>query len=130
MPTLENNKEILGFAIYPKMYGEKIDKLWGQERILVNNDKYCGKFLIIEPGFVSSIHMHNVKDETFLVLFGKVKLWLAGETKILERGESYRIKPNTLHRFSSAWNEMSIVLEVSTPHSDEDVVRVEESRRE
>jgi mannose-6-phosphate isomerase-like protein (cupin superfamily) len=47
-----------------------VEKLWGQERILHNDSKYCMKELTINPGFKSSMHRHIVKEETFLVVAG------------------------------------------------------------
>jgi len=111
-----------------------VKKQWGLEVWLCNNEKYCAKFLILKPGYQCSLHAHRYKDETFIVLSGKVNLETLqfkenGEKTVntLKAGNSYRILPDLFHRFSSKLG--ALILEVSTTHSDEDVIRLEESRK-
>jgi len=114
---------------------KEVKKLWGREFWIINNDKYCTKVLAINPGWQCSLHMHPIKDETFFVLEGQVNLEVEHPTSPdgflvnqLVEGEIYRLTPGTYHRFWSATNDRALVLEVSTTHSDEDVVRKEDSR--
>lgn len=51
-----------------------VKKNWGSEEWLVNNEKYCAKFLNLIKGFQCSVHYHIAKDETFYVLAGTVLL--------------------------------------------------------
>lgn len=51
-----------------------VDKEWGSEDWLVNNDSYCSKFLNLKKGYQCSVHYHAIKDETFYVLEGMVEL--------------------------------------------------------
>lgn len=115
-------------------------KVWGSEEEIVNNEKYCGKLLSVNKGWQSSLHYHPVKHETFLCLVGCV--WLEyipdsttaspyGTTteRMLLRGwarDAVEIPSNTPHRFY-ADIEDALVVEFSTTHSDEDVVRLQES---
>jgi mannose-6-phosphate isomerase-like protein (cupin superfamily) len=110
-----------------------VPKLWGYEEWLVNNELYCGKMLHIRPGFKCSLHYHKVKDETFVALEGLVKLEYKLEDGTFEsvsmRGEErncVRIAAGTPHRFWAV-DEKSTILEFSTTHSDDDVVRLEDS---
>lgn len=103
-----------------------VKKLWGNELWIVNNSKYCGKILTIRKGARCSLHFHPRKDETFFVLSGKVKLYYNGSEFIMNKFNSFRIEPGNKHRFESIDKE-SKILEVSTYHDDEDVVRVQES---
>ena len=89
---------------------------------------------------MSSLHYHNKKDETFLVLDGFVELErvlridsLMGtdnkfSVKTLVPGDKVRLEPERAHRFR-ALNGDAFVLEVSTAHDDEDVVRLQESAK-
>ena len=45
-----------------------VDKVWGREEWIVNNEKYCGKKLILKKGYSCSMHHHKIKDETFYIL--------------------------------------------------------------
>ncbi len=110
-----------------------VEKKWGAEEILINNDKYCSKLLHIKPGFQSSLHFHNIKDETFIAVAGGtwVKYIHDGFPRqvllIGWRRDVLHLPPGTPHRFWSAFAGGSVLLEVSTPHDDADVVRLEPS---
>ncbi len=106
-----------------------INKLWGTEDWVVN-ESYCMKVLTLLPGYQCSLHFHPIKDECFYVAQGTVMLSLDGRMRRLETGEYVRIKPGTLHRFHCASDSgPAIIVESSTTHSDDDVVRLEESRK-
>jgi len=110
---------------------EVVKKGWGKEIIFANNDKYCGKLLVYtNDGAISSFHMHPIKDETFFVFDdGIFEIhWVNPQTadkqyKLITKGMSVRIPPKTLHQIKCL--KAGTILEVSTPHDDEDVIRVE-----
>ena len=109
-----------------------IHKDWGYELELVNNEKYCAKFLFLRPGWQCSLHRHRDKDETFTVLDGEMELELGadlGFERNMHCGDSQRIDPGLYHRFSNHTDHTCLILEVSTHHSDEDVERLEPSQR-
>jgi len=114
--TREEMKNHLKIHIVPKE--------WGEEHWLVN-DIYCGKRLILKKGYRCSLHYHKKKDETFYVAKGKVLLELHGKKIIMNPGDSQRIKPNDIHRFSGLEN--SEIIEFSTHHDEEDTYRKEPS---
>jgi len=101
-----------------------VPKEWGEEHWIVNRG-YCGKKLILRRGFRCSLHLHPVKDETFHVDRGAVFLELAGEGHVLRAGDTRHIPTGTPHRFTGL--EESVILEFSTHHDDDDVVRMEPS---
>ena len=122
-------------------YENRIDKLWGRERWIVNNDLYCGKVLDLNQATSSSIHYHKKKTETFHVIYGKcfvsVFASVAGEpfdrssetVLIMRTGDSLTLGPFTPHKFYCSEEQLGCtILEISTPHSDEDVVRIEQSK--
>jgi mannose-6-phosphate isomerase-like protein (cupin superfamily) len=107
-----------------------VEKAWGREEWLVNNELYCCKFLRINPGWQCSWHRHKVKDETFFVLNGDVRLESEDIRhhpiyEALGAGDERRIRPGTLHMFGSKTG--ATILEVSTHHDDEDVERLTSS---
>lgn len=105
----------------------EIQKAWGTELIIANNDRYCGKVMRLNRGWQCSLHHHKIKDETFYVLEGVVRFELGGKRLILIQGESVYVAPGVKHRFGSRFG--AIMIEISTPHSDDDVYRDEESRK-
>lgn len=109
----------------------RVDKVWGRERWIVNNDLYCAKILDLTAGGCSSLHYHKIKDETFHILEGCCYLLLNGKLLTLYRGATVRIEPGVQHRFYCSTEMLGgcKILEISTHHDDEDVVRLEESKR-
>jgi quercetin dioxygenase-like cupin family protein len=103
----------------------KVEKVWGFEKWIVNNDKYCGKLMFIKKGARSSLHYHPVKHETMYVTQGRMKMELNDEVFELGVGDSVEIKSGDVHRFTGIAD--TVFFEFSTPHDDEDVMRLEES---
>jgi len=113
----------------------QVEKAWGREIWLENNPLYCAKFLVVNPGWECSLHCHNVKTETFIVLEGTMNLRtidLEGhqQNKTLAAGEKHTMFPGHYHQFSSSSRAVpALLLEVSTQHRDADVRRLIESRK-
>jgi histidinol phosphatase-like enzyme len=108
---------------------KQVDKIWGREYWIVNDEcgNYCSKILKLRLGHKASLHYHKEKHETFTVLSGLARITLNGTTKVYSKGESVCIKPNIQHTFE-AYGFPAYILETSTLHSDDDVVRIEVSR--
>jgi mannose-6-phosphate isomerase len=106
----------------------RVDKPWGHELIWALTDRYCGKILVIETGRRLSLQYHEQKDESILVMSGRLLLHLDDEagtmtTRELGPGESARVAVGRRHRYEAI--ERVELVEVSTPELD-DVVRVED----
>jgi len=106
----------------------RTDKVWGLEALLVSTPLYTAKLLLISPGFQCSLHYHNEKDETFIVLSGTVDIEVGAiRTYLTPQRPRAHVRPGDRHRFGSRGG--AILLEVSTYHDDADVVRIEASGR-
>ena len=105
-----------------------VDKPWGHEEIIVHTKKYVMKKLFIKAGHRLSKQFHIKKDETVYVSKGLLLLDLSDaphDCNIikLNEGESWRIMPKTIHRFTAPDDQSVELFEVSTPELD-DVVRL------
>jgi quercetin dioxygenase-like cupin family protein len=105
-----------------------ISKPWGHEFLWAKTDRYVGKILHIRAGEALSLQYHSIKDETIMVIVGRIRFEGSelGERTIdreLVPGEPVHVPPGMVHRMSAI--EDSQVLEVSTPEL-EDVVRLED----
>ena len=105
-----------------------VDKPWGHELIWARTDRYVGKILHIKAGEALSLQYHRVKDETIMLLSGRMQLvsYREGEAErdqILTPREPVHIAPGLRHRMIAL--EDTDVLEVSTPELD-DVVRLDD----
>ena len=106
----------------------RVEKPWGHELIWAHTDRYVGKVLHIRAGEALSLQYHREKDETVMVLRGRMRFQVGPAVDKLQdielgEGESFRIIPGTVHRMI-ALTDVDI-LEASTPHLD-DVVRLED----
>lgn len=102
-----------------------VKKEWGEEFWIENNLDYCMKLLKLDKGKRCSLHLHPRKHETFLVIEGEVFMELEDQSRLLKPWVYVIVPPNTKHRFSGL--EDSKIIEASTHHSDDDVVRFEKS---
>lgn len=105
-----------------------VDKPWGHELIWAKTDRYVGKILHVRAGEALSLQYHRVKDETIMVLSGRLRLefFADGEAprdcELLPR-DPFHVPPGLRHRMIAI--EDTDVLEVSTPEL-EDVVRLQD----
>lgn len=124
----------------------KIEETGLQLVTYVNTEKVCAKELALLPNQTCPEHRHpkrefdDGKEETFRCRYGKVYLYVEGESTkeraveppeedkeyytvfkeiILNPGDQYTIYPNTLHWFQ-AGEEGAVVSEFSTRSTDED----------
>jgi mannose-6-phosphate isomerase len=105
-----------------------VDKPWGHELIWAKTDRYVGKILHIKAGEALSLQYHRIKDETIMVLSGRMQLvyFAEGEepkSRDLAPREPFHVRPGLRHRMIAI--EDTDVLEVSTTELD-DVVRLED----
>lgn len=108
-------------------YGH-VTKVWGSETWIVNNEKYCGKILVVKKGHHTSMHFHSLKHETMFCAEGTFHIWFTDENgdrvlRTLAQGESIIIEPNTPHEIWGA-EELNVLFEFSTQHFDSDSYRV------
>jgi mannose-6-phosphate isomerase len=112
--------------------GRRVEKPWGHELIWARTERYVGKILVIRAGRRLSLQRHLVKDESILVLRGRLRLHLADaggtvRTSELGPGETCRVPTGAIHRYEATTEDVELV-EVSTPELD-DVVRIEDDYR-
>lgn len=105
-----------------------VPKPWGHELIWAHTERYVGKILHIKAGEALSLQYHRMKDETIMVLSGRMQLvyYAEGESprsRELGPRDPFHVTPGLRHRMIAL--EDTDVLEVSTPELD-DVVRLED----
>lgn len=108
-----------------------VEKKWGRELIIDNNDKYCGKFLHFDKNSKISNHFHVKKSETWYVLEGEIEFqyfdYEAGEKKVktMVHGDTVFIPAGVLHRGETKTG--CLIVEVSSQHFDNDSYRIQPS---
>jgi mannose-6-phosphate isomerase-like protein (cupin superfamily) len=106
----------------------RVEKPWGHELIWAHTDRYVGKTLVIETGKRLSLQRHEIKDESILVVSGRLRLWLEDDdgvvrTEELGPGAARHVVTGRIHRYEAI--ERCELMEVSTPELD-DVIRIED----
>ena len=71
----------------PGRRAARVDKPWGHELIWAHTDRYVGKILVIETGKRLSLQRHEVKDESILVLSGRLRLHLEDDDGVVRTDE-------------------------------------------
>ncbi len=117
-----------GGATGPGSDARQVPKPWGHELIWALTERYCGKLLVIETGRRLSLQRHAVKDESILVLSGRLRLFLEDDEGTVREeelgpGEHRRVATGRIHRYESI--ERCELVEISTPELD-DVERLED----
>lgn len=117
-----------------------VNKTWGYEIWIENNQLYCGKHLHVIPKKCCSVHYHKLKKETFYIINGELVLEYSSSLDVntwnnhkfdkifLSKGDSFTIEPLVAHRFYCSKNEPCDFVEFSTHHDDKDSYRIIESK--
>lgn len=103
-------------------------KPWGREVWFAWTARYAGKILEIEKGHRFSLQYHEKKEETQLIIEGKIKFTYGKNLKklstcILNAGEKIDIPPKMIHRAEAL--QKTVIFEVSSAELD-DVVKLDD----
>lgn len=107
-----------------------INKPWGREHIIEQNEFYVVKRLEMFKGHACSLQYHKKKHETITVIKGSLKIYYGPDKDNLNiiykrEGESFVIPPGMVHRMEAV-SEDIVYIEASTNHLD-DIVRLEDN---
>ncbi len=104
-----------------------IDRFYetGISMITVINREYCKKLIIVLPGQRHPEQYHKQKEETFMILHGKVNLFIDGIKSVLSEGDTFTIFPSYKHSFFS--EDGCVIEEVSSTHFPDDSFYTDET---
>jgi mannose-6-phosphate isomerase-like protein (cupin superfamily) len=124
-----------------------VNKKWGFEQWIHNDEHYCGKKLFIEKDKSIGFHFHRLKLETFFCSENYVRILYYSDpkiddkllnlgvtldqainvegisTKFLQAGEIFEIPIGLRHSVRALYNN-AIIYEFSTQHFDDDSFRI------
>ncbi|MFC2038932.1 N-acetylneuraminate synthase family protein [Chloroflexota bacterium] len=95
-------------------YGIDRFKDYGLTIFTIVNREYCKKLLILLPGQQHPEQSHDVKEETFHVLYGDVWINLDGEVRKCELGEVVTVDRGVKHSFGT--ENGAVIEEISSTH--------------
>ncbi len=99
-------------------YGMQHFRQFGAIIINMINREYCKKLLIVLPGQYHPVHAHKVKEETFQLLYGDLKVNIEGKERFMVPGDIQTVLRGEKHSFTSTRG--AIFEEVSTTHVKND----------
>ena len=95
----------------------RVDKPWGHELHWAKTDRYVGKIIHINKGHALSLQYHNKKDETIMLLSGKLLFEIQEHGQLVKHEvgplRPFHVTPGTVHRMTAV--EDCDVVEVSKP---------------
>ena len=84
-------------------------------------NRYCGKFLFLFANQRCPLHHHKIKDETFFIVRGRVRMTAGRKTVRMKPGDIFKMPPGVNHTFAAVGGA-ALVLEVSLPSMQYDNV--------
>ena len=110
------------------LFSDIVNKVTGREYIILNDNSLgmCYKIIQIFKGRISSVHRHEIKNEVFTVLEGRVRFVVDQNKYVCAPGHTITIPCGVYHSFE-ALSPVAIFLEVSGYHQDSDTYRLTQS---
>lgn len=107
---------------------EKVDKAWGYELIIHNDEKYCGKILHFNKWAKFSMHYHLLKQESWYFAKGRF-IYSYIDTTTAIRHDQIVTSPATITLYPGQPHQLEAleegeIFEVSTQHFDSDSYRI------
>ncbi|MFC1801261.1 phosphomannose isomerase type II C-terminal cupin domain [Nanoarchaeota archaeon] len=101
----------------------KEERPWGNFEQFTHNQKSTVKIITVKDGAKLSLQSHQKRDETWIILDGKIKVVLDDQTIETKPGQKFEIKQGQKHRLIGPGR----VLEISHGDFDEnDIERYED----
>ncbi len=106
-------------------FGLESFEQYGITMVTVVNRGYCKKLIVVLPGQKHPEQFHKLKEETFHVLHGELRLWLDGEERVCGPGSVVTIAPGVRHAFESETG--AVFEEISSTHFANDSFYTDEA---
>src|SRR3990167_6411962 len=87
---------------------------WGSYVVLIANEKYKVKKLVINPKKRFSLQYHNKRTETWTVVKGSLKITVGEVTQNYSYGQTVSVPIGTKHRIENIGDEIAEVIEIQT----------------
>ena len=91
----------------------EVSKPWGCIKIFADTKRYRGEILYIDAGKMISRHIHDKKDETWLINKGRIIAHIGDDKKMMVEGDTIDIPHGTIHRAEALLD--SEIIEWCTP---------------
>lgn len=103
-----------------------VDKPWGYEYLMFQNELVGLWFLYIRHGAGTSLHCHPRKKTGLVLLSGQAEITFLNDSTRLTALSRMMIRPGLFHSTRALSPEGIVLLEVETPRDKENLVRLED----
>jgi len=105
-----------------------LDKPWGTVVTYAMNQPSSVRVITVEPGKETSVHLHRMRDETWVVLDPGLTVEIGEDVHRPEPGEEFTIPAEQTHRIRCRGAVPGRILEVAYGYTSEDEsVRLEDT---
>lgn len=110
------------------IYHKTVHRPWGSFSVLEDEEDCKVKRLVVKPGQVLSLQMHDRRSEHWTVIRGTAKVRIGDREFLLEPNESTYIPAGTRHRLENPGTDDVHLIEVQTGDyfGEDDIVRYED----
>ncbi|HEY3277145.1 MAG TPA: glycosyltransferase [Syntrophorhabdaceae bacterium] len=116
------------FSTVIEQTGREDHRPWGYYEVLVDEEQYKLKRIIVYPGMRLSLQRHAFRSEHWCIVSGKCLVRCGDTEKTLKSGESIDIPEKSLHRIQNAGSDNLIFVEVQRGDycGEDDIERFED----
>jgi mannose-1-phosphate guanylyltransferase/mannose-6-phosphate isomerase len=109
----------------------RVDRPWGYYETLDVTDRFQVKRIVVNPGGMLSLQMHQHRAEHWVVVRGTADITVGEETRTLNENQSLYIPSGTVHRLANTGATPLELIEVQTGNylGDDDIVRLDDIYR-
>lgn len=107
--------------------GDRDVRPWGEYEVTAvginDNDEFCEKHIVVQPGNILSLQSHDMRQETWGVLQGELTVILDGRVVTLRPGEEIFIPQGSIHAMANLCHEPCRVFELQEGICREDDIK-------
>ena len=97
-----------------------LDKPWGNVVTYALNQPSSVRIITVDPGQQTSVHLHRMRDETWVVLDGGLTVEIGDEVVHPDPGEEFTIPAEQTHRIRCTGQAPGRILEIAYGYTSED----------
>ena len=105
-----------------------VSKPWGSYGVILKDEKFLIKKIIVKSGGVLSLQSHDYRSEHWIVVKGTANVTIDQNKKEIKENENIYIPKKTKHRLANMQSESLIIIEIWYGENldEKDIIRYED----
>lgn len=104
-----------------------VNKPWGYEYLVYENNNVALWFLNIKCGFSTSMHCHPQKTTGLVLLNGVAELSFLADKKVISAPSKNMIRRGLFHSTKALSEDGALIFEIETPNNKYDLIRLRDN---